>query len=335
MFVCCHPGLSVEAQVALTLKVLGGFGEREIAAAFLSSEAAIAKRLARARQFLRDRRVEVELPAIAELAPRVDAVLQTLYLLFNEGYKASHGDTLLREDLCADAIRLAELLVSHPLGNLPATHALLALMRFNSARLPARTDAEGGILLRAEQDRGRWDRAQIVQGLAHLSASAAGNEATRYHLEAGIAACHSLAPDEAATDWKQILSLYDQLLARDASPVVALNRAVALAKVHGPRAGLDALAAMPGRAALENYQLLARSWPASFWLEAGEPGKAAASLRRAHELAAVGAERALMARRLAAVEGLRQGQNRRVNRILNLRLGPVGRRAWPGMGRDR
>jgi predicted RNA polymerase sigma factor len=143
MFVCCHPGLGVEAQVALTLKVLCGFGEREIAAAFLTSEAAIAKRLVRARQLLRDQGVAVELPPAAELAPRLEAILQALYLLFSEGYKASHGDSLLRRDLCQDAIRLGELLTRHPLGDNSPTHALLALMYFNAARLPARIGADG------------------------------------------------------------------------------------------------------------------------------------------------------------------------------------------------
>jgi len=302
MFVCCDPGLPPEAQVALTLKVLCGFGEREIAAAFLVREAAIAKRLVRARQFLRDQRVAVELPAAAELAPRLQAVLQVLYLMFNEGYKASHGDSVLREDLCADAIRLGELLAAHPLGDRPATHALLALMGFNAARLPARLGTDGAILRMAEQERALWDREKIHRALAHLETSGRGGEASRFHLEAGIAACHALAPSEAATDWRRIVELYDELLARDASPVVALNRAVAVARLRGPLAGLSALDTLPGRAALENHHLL-HAVAGQLWLDAGEPLKAAVSLRRAHGMATLEAERVLLARRLTEAGG--------------------------------
>ena len=227
---------------------------------------------------------------------------QVLYLLFNEGYKASHGDSLLREDLCADAIRLGELLVAHPVGDQPATHALLALMYFNAARLPARQGTDGGILRLAEQERERWDREKIRQGLMHLEASGGGDEVSRFHLEAGIAGCHALAPSEAETDWERILELYDHLLALDPSPVVALNRAVAVARLQGPLAGLSALENLSGRAALESYYLY-HAVAGELWLESGEPAKAAASLRRAQSLATLEAERALLARRLAAVEG--------------------------------
>ena len=298
MFVCCHPGLPVEAQVALTLKTLCGFAEKEIAAAFLATESAVTKRLVRARQWLRDKAVTVELPPTAALAPRVDAILQALYLLFNEGYKASHGDALLRVDLCAEAIRLAELLIAHPLGDRPTTHALLALMHLNAARLSARTDDSGSLLLLAEQDRARWDQAEIALGLRHLDASGAGASATRYHLEAGIAACHCLARDFAATDWRRIVALYDSLLALDGSPIVALNRAVAVAQAGGPRAGLAALEITVNRPALENYHLF-HAVAGQLWLEAGEPAAAAAGFLRALELAALPSERALLEKRLA------------------------------------
>ncbi len=302
MFVCCHPGLAPEAQVALTLKTLGGFGEPEIAAAFLCTEAAIAKRLVRARQYLREHRVGFELPAAAQLAPRVAVVRQVLYLLFNEGYKASQGDALLRADLCADAIRLAGLLAAHPAGRQPATLALLALMHFNTARLPARVDDTGSLLLLAEQDRTRWDRREIEHGLDCLAPSAEGAEVSRYHLEAGIAACHCLAPSYAATDWRRILELYDQLVALDRSPVAALNRAVAVARVHGPRAGLRALDETAGTAALEQYHLR-HAVAGQLWLDAGEPVRAAGCFRQALELAALPAEREFLARRLAEADG--------------------------------
>jgi RNA polymerase sigma-70 factor (ECF subfamily) len=251
---------------------------------------------------LREQGVAVELPGAAELAPRVDMVLQTLYLLFNEGYKASQGSSLLRVDLCDEAIRLAGLLVAQPPGDRPATHALLALMHLNAARLPARTDDGGSLLLLAEQDRTRWDQAQIRQGLRHLAASGAGPEVTRYHLEAGIAACHCLASDFASTDWRQIVALYDLLLERDGSPIVALNQAVAAAQTGGPRAGIAALEGMKGRKALENYHLF-HAVAGQLHLDAGETEKAAAGFRRALELAALPAERELLEKRLAQSGG--------------------------------
>ena len=302
MFVCCHPGLPQEAQVALTLKTLCGFGEPEIAAAFLATPAAIAKRLTRAREYLREHGVTFELPPADRLAARADAVRQALYLLFNEGYKASHGDSLLRADLCAEAIRLGELLAAHPAGADPATHALLALMLCNAARLPARLDDAGSVLLLAAQDRARWDRAQIARALAHLAASAEGAAVTRFHLEAGIAVCHCLAPSWEATDWGQILELYDQLLALDGSPVVALNRAVAVAKVQGPAAGLCALDAIENGAALNQYHLY-HAVAGQLWLDAGDPARAAQCYRRALELAALPAERALLQQRLTQSGG--------------------------------
>src|SRR5688572_28078724 len=230
MFVCCHPLVAQEAHVALALKTLCGFNAGEIARAFLTSEAAIAKRLTRAKQKIRDARVPFEIPAGEELAQRLDGVLQTLYLLFNEGYKASTGDQLIREALCHEAIRLGGLLAEHPAGNRPRTHALLALMLLNGARLKARLDQDGNILRLKEQTRSTWDQAMIARGLFHLMQSMAGDEISEYHLQAGIAACHCAAKDYESTDWPQILSLYDRLVEINDSPVILLNRAVALAK---------------------------------------------------------------------------------------------------------
>ena len=301
MFACCHPGLAREAQVVLTLRTLCGFGEREIAAAFLASEAAIVKRLVRARRWLREQGAVGERESAAELAARVEAVQQALYLLFNEGYKASAGDALLREDLCAEALRLAGLLVRHPAGDRPSTHALLALMCFNAARLPARTGERGEALRLGEQDRARWDRDLIGAGVRHLGASAQGAEVSRFHLEAGIAACHALAPTEAATDWKEIVALYDQLLALDESPVGALTRAGAVAKVHGAAAGLAAIEAVPRRSWLEKYHLR-HAVEGQLWRDAGDEVRAAAAFRRAEALAPIRAEREWLAQRVR-VEG--------------------------------
>jgi RNA polymerase sigma-70 factor (ECF subfamily) len=256
MFACCHPILAPEDQIALALKTLCAFSPAEIAAAFLTTESAIAKRLTRAKQKIRDERIPFEIPAGEELGRRLEAVLQTLYLLFNEGYKASSGDHLIREELCHEAIRLGTLLAEHPAGNQPATHALIALMLLNAARLPARTDDEGNILRLKEQDRSSWNQVMIARGLSHLSASAAGATLSAYHLQAGIAACHCAAGDYESTDWKQILSLYDRLLELDNSPVIALNRAVAIAHVHGPQAGIEAVEAIANAKQLNSYYLL-------------------------------------------------------------------------------
>jgi RNA polymerase sigma factor (sigma-70 family) len=256
MFTCCHPLLPAEAQTALALKVLCGFGVAEIASAFLMSEAAIAKRLTRARQKIQQLHIPFEIPPGDELSIRLGGVLQTLYLLFNEGYKASSGDSLIKEDLCREAIHLTSLLAEHPTGNQPRTHALIALMLLNAARLPARTDAEGKILRLNEQDRSTWNQAMIARGMQHLSASAAGDELTSYHLQAAIAACHCAASDYESTDWRKILSLYDRLLELDDSPVIALNRAVAVANVHGAQAGIEAVAAIHNANQLNSYYLL-------------------------------------------------------------------------------
>jgi RNA polymerase sigma factor (sigma-70 family) len=298
MFVCCAPGLPLEAQVSMILKTLCGFNEAEIAAAFLTREAAVAKRLVRSRQFLRNARVRVELPPARQLAPRVESIRHALYLLFNEGYKASHGDSLLRRDLCAEAIRLTTLLAAHPLGDRAETHALLALQHLHAARLDARVADDGSLLVLADQDRSRWDRAQINRGLAHLERSGEGSRITRWHLEAGIAACHALAPNHADTQWTHIVHLYDELLRLDASPIVALNRAVALARVHGPAAGLAALAALRGRRTLEGYHLF-HAVKGQLLFDAGQRTEAAAALRQALALVRQPAERELLNRRLA------------------------------------
>jgi RNA polymerase sigma factor (sigma-70 family) len=298
MFVCCHPDLPEEAQLALTLKTLCGFGEREIASAFLASPAAVAKRLVRARQWLRDAEVSMDLPSSEELNDRSDVVLQVLYLLFNEGYKSSHGDVLLKEDLCAEALRLTELLFAHVVGNQPKIRALLALMNFAGARLPARMDAHGNMLLLEEQDRSLWDRRKIGLGLRWLEASGEGNELSRFHVEAGIAACHCLAPSYASTDWARILDLYDLLVKLDPSPVVALNRAVAVAKVQGARAGIAALKTVANERALLSSYHLYHAVMGQLWMEANEITAAGTSFRRALELAEVEAERIFLQKRI-------------------------------------
>ncbi len=255
IFACCHPALPLEAQTALALKTLCGFSPAEIARAFLATEAAIAKRLTRARQSIQEQKIPFEIPSGSELSARLDGVLQIVYLLFSEGYKASSGDSLVREELCYEAIRLASHLAEHPTGNQPRTHALLSLMLLDAARIPARTDRAGNIVRLEEQDRRLWDRALINRGIQHLARAATGNELTEYHLQAGIAACHGAAPDYRSTNWRAILAHYDQWMEITDSPIVALNRAVAVAQVEGPQAGLAAVEAIPNRRQLDGYYL--------------------------------------------------------------------------------
>ena len=301
MFVCCHPVVPPEAQVALALKTLCGFSISEISRAFLTTDAAIAKRLTRAKQQIRDAKIAFEIPAGEELSQRLEVVLQSLYLLFNEGYKASSGEKLVREEICDEAIRLATLLAEHPVGNRPKTHALLALMLLNNARTPSRVDLDGNLLRLQDQDRSRWDRSMIARGMFHLAHSAEGNEITEYHLQAGIAACHCDAANYEATDWRQILALYDGLVQFDNSPVVALNRAVAVANVHGPKAGLDAVAAIKGRDKLESYYLL-YAVLGEFESQMNDPLAAAGYFRKSLKLAEMKSERAFLSKRLQACE---------------------------------
>ena len=297
MFVCCHPVIAPEAQVALTLKTLCGFSITEISRAFLTTEAAIAKRLTRAKQKIQEAQVPFEIPAGDELTRRLDSVLQSVYLLFNEGYKASTGDKLVREELCHEAIRLTELLAQHPAGNQPKTHALLALMLLNAARTSAREDNQGNLLRLEEQDRTRWDQPMIERGMSHLRESAAGEAVSEYHLQAGIAACHATAKDYSLTNWGRILSLYDRLMEFDDSPVIALNRAVAIANFHGPEAGLEAVRAIKDHEKLASYYLF-YSVIGELAMRMNNREAAAEQFRKAFELADTKSERAFLLKRL-------------------------------------
>jgi RNA polymerase sigma factor (sigma-70 family) len=297
MFVCCHPAIPAEAQIALALKTLCGFSVEEISHAFLTTDAGIAKRLTRAKQKIHQARIPFEIPAGKELEQRSDNVLQSLYLLFNEGYKASSGENLVREELCEEAIRLAELLVAHPAGNQPKTHALLALMLLNAARNPTRLDSAGNLLRLQEQDRTRWNKAMIARGMFHFAKSAAGDELSEYHLQAGIAACHCAAKDYESTDWQKILALYDRLAEFDQSPVVALNRAVAIANIRGAKAGLQAVRRIRNLNKLSSYYLL-YAVLGELEMESGNLQTAAEQFRKSFELAETKSERAFLLKRL-------------------------------------
>ncbi|MES2570314.1 MAG: sigma-70 family RNA polymerase sigma factor [Verrucomicrobiota bacterium] len=289
LFVCCHPVLAPDAQVVLALRVLCGFGISEIARAFLSSESAIEKQLTRTKQRIRTAGIGFEIPEGEDVSPRLEGALSALYLLFNEGYKASAGDRLLREELCEEAVRLTALLTEHPVGKTPQSEALLALMLLTSARFPSRLDAHGALLRLEDQDRSKWNRALIARGLFHLAQAAQGSELTEYHIQAGIAACHCTAADSASTDWPRILRLYDDLYRIKPSPVVALNHAIAVARVHGPQAGLDAINAIAQLDRLESHHLLHAVRGELHW-QMNRHQAAAGNFRRALQLAAVGPE---------------------------------------------
>ncbi|MEP7292924.1 MAG: DUF6596 domain-containing protein [Chloroflexota bacterium] len=296
LFLGCHPLLSREMQIALLLKTLCGFGISEIARAFLMPEPTIAQRIVRAKRRLKSQ--TFALPPESELLTRLDGVLAVIYLLFNEGYNASQGENLVRAELCDEAIYLGTLLVNHRVGNTPRVHALLALMLLQSSRLPARTTAAGDLLLLAEQDRTKWDHAAIQRGLYHLEQAGSGDELTEYHLQAGIAACHAVAPSYAETDWHSILFYYDQLLLLHPTPISALNRAVAVAMVEGTEAGIAALDAI---STLHNYYLLLATY-GELYARSGQPARAGDYYRRALALTTNYAERSFLARKIAQVE---------------------------------
>jgi RNA polymerase sigma-70 factor (ECF subfamily) len=302
MFACCHPALSAEAQVALTLKSVSGFGVPEIARAFLTQEATIAQRLVRAKRRLAETEASLAVPSPRELPARLDPVLRVLYLLFNEGYSAHQGEDLVRHDLCAEAIRLGCLLTSRPDLEQPKLHALLALMYLQASRLPARQDTHGNLLLLAEQDRSVWDRRLMAAGLHHLDRSAAGEELTEYHLQAGIAACHALAESYEQTDWPRVLDQYDYLVTLVSSPIVVLNRAVAVSMVHCPDAGLRALDAIQDDPALRSYYLLPAT-RADLLLRLGRRDEAARCYRDALAMLCTEPEQRFLLRRLAACGG--------------------------------
>lgn len=296
MFSCCHPRLPEEAQLALILNILCGFGASEIAGAFLTGRAAVEKRISRGKKALAGTKTLFNL-SDAEFAERLSTVRRALYLLFSEGYHGSSTESAVRAELCEEAVRLTKLLGEHPPAATPTTHALAALMCLHAARLPARIDAAGDLSALVDQDRSRWDRRLIAEGLTWLERSAVGDELTAYHVEAAIAAVHAGARSLEETDWASIVGLYDRLMEIAPSPVTALNRAIAIGQRDGPARGIEALDSIADQGRLAHYPF----YPAArgeLELRRGNKDAAQRHLEAALTLARNGEERRFLEKRL-------------------------------------
>jgi RNA polymerase sigma-70 factor, ECF subfamily len=301
IFTCCHPALPLEARVALTLRTLAGLTVAEIARAFLVAEPTMAKRLVRAKSKIRHAAIPYRVPPPELLPERTGGVLAVLYLLFNEGYAATAGADLLRQGLCTEAIRLGRTL-ANLMPDEPEALGLLALMLLQHARRAARVDDAGDLVTLEQQDRALWATSEIDEGLGLLDAALRHDSAGHYQLQAAIAACHATAADAADTDWPRIAQLYGRLTELTPSPVVELNRAVAVAMADGPAAGLELVEALEASGALTGYHLLPAT-RADLLRRLDRRTEAAAAYREARELAATDAERRYLARRLAEVGG--------------------------------
>ncbi|QOY92067.1 sigma-70 family RNA polymerase sigma factor [Paludibaculum fermentans] len=305
IFMCCHPEIGRDASIALSLKIAGGFSVREIARAFLADEAAIAQRLVRAKKQIRDKGLTLEIPSGRELAERLVAATDVVYFLFNEGYAAHEGEDLIRQDLCTEALRLGWLMARSSIAN-PRVHALVAMMALQAARLSARTDEAGDLILLEEQDRGRWDQHLIAMGFREFDLSMAGDEVTEFHVQAAIAATHARATGMHAIDWPLILELYGQLFKLNSSPVVALNRAVATAKVHGAAEGFAALEPLSQDVKMQSYYLYL-AVRGHLLLELGENAAAARCFQAALERRCCEPERRFLKRKLRECGGTLDG----------------------------
>jgi RNA polymerase sigma-70 factor (ECF subfamily) len=295
IFTCCHPALAPEARLALTLREVCGLTTEQIASAFLTAPATIAQRIVRAKSKIRDAKIPYEVPSRADLPERLETVLQVIYLLFNEGYAASSGDSLTRPDLSGEAIRLGRLLLE--LLHEPEVMGLLALMLIQESRRGARTSAEGDLILLEDQDRSLWNRAQIDEGSALVQGALVSRRFGPYTIQAAIAAVHADAPAADKTDWDEIVSLYGLLARVDPSPVIELNRAVAIAMRDGPQAGLELIDEILSRGDLTDYHL-AHSARGELCRRLGRPQEAREALQRALDLARQEPERRFLEKRL-------------------------------------
>jgi predicted RNA polymerase sigma factor len=302
MFSCCHPRLSEATQVALILNILCGFGVQEIAAAFANGHAAMEKRIVRGKKVLAESKRLFDTAVPADFADRLPAVQRSLYLLFNEGYHGASPVASVRAELCSEAIRLTAVLLQHPRGGAPSTYALAALMALTAARLPARTDAAGNLIALFDQDRTLWDRTRLSEGMRLLELSASGAELSEYHIEAAMASVHAMARRAEETDWDAVISLYDSLIAINPSPIVALNRAIAIAQRDGPDRGLAAMAAISNEGRLAGYPFYSAAL-GELELRRGDRERARGHFQTSMEQARNAAERRFLERRLAACDG--------------------------------
>jgi RNA polymerase sigma factor (sigma-70 family) len=301
LFLCADPEIPYDSQIALALKTLCGFSTEEIALRLFQSTDAIHKRLQRARARMRKRGCELDMPSTSELEQRVPSIQQMLYLLFNEGYSSATPESVIRRELCEEAMRLANVLLEHPIGAVPETDALLALMHFHAARFDARFDAVDGLLLMREQDRSKWDRSLIDVGIVHLGRSARGDRFSRYHVEAAIAVEHCSAPAYDDTRWEEIVRLYSALDRIAPSPLNRLNRAIAIAEWRGAQAAIEALREAEPPPWLLDYYLWDATW-SELYRRIGDRGRALEHLARAIDAAPTIAERSLLERRRRELE---------------------------------
>ena len=301
MFSCCHARLPEVGQVALVLHILCGFSVDEIASAFVTTHAATEKRLTRAKKVLSGSKRLFDVTAPADFSARLPAVHRALYLLFNEGYHGASAETAVRIELCREAMRLTALLLGHPLGTTPATYALAALMCLGAARLPARVDASGNLISLFDQDRSQWDQELITEGLKFLELSASGSELTQYHVEAAIASVHAYARRTQDTDWEAVVSLYDRLMTIRPSPIVALNRAIAVAQNEGPERGLEEIRSITDCDRLAAYPFYSAAL-GELELRRGRHETAREHFQAALALARNPMERQFLDRRLGACE---------------------------------
>lgn len=300
IFMCCHPAIPRDSSIALSLKIAGGFSVREIACAFLVDDQTIAQRLVRAKRQIRDHGLTLDMPRGPELRQCLDSVLEVIYFLFNEGYAAHEGENLVRQDLCFEALRLGRLIATASIA-VPIAHALIAMMALQAGRLPARTNEAGDLVLLEDQDRACWDQHLIALGFHHFERAMAGDVVSEYHVQAAIAATHARAAAEQSIDWPTILRLYDQLEQLSPSPVVKLNRGVALAKVRGPVEALAAIEPLEGDPKLSHYHLFL-AVRGHLLRDLGRRAEAAACFRAALECRCSEPERRFLRRKLAECE---------------------------------
>jgi RNA polymerase sigma factor (sigma-70 family) len=301
MFSCCHPRLPEEAQVALILHILCGFSVNEVASGFVSSHSAIEKRITRAKKVLAKSKRLFDVASSEDFSARLPAVHRALYLLFNEGYHGASSEIAVRAELCREAMRLTAILLEHPLGTTPTTYALAALMGLHAARLPARVDASGNLSSLLDQDRTQWDQQLTIEGLKLLELSAAGSELTEYHVEAAIASFHARALNIEDTNWKAIVSLYDTLMRIRPSPIVALNRAIAVAQNEGPERGLEEIHSIADRDRLAAYPFYSAAL-GELEFRLGRPETARGHFRAALALARNPMERRFLDQRVSACD---------------------------------